>query len=172
VRGGDGRDTIRGNDGNDILEGNKGPDVILGLAGDDRIDGGPNTDECRQGPGSGRIRNCETADLRVRVLGPTFTNLEPEEVATFRIRVVNDGPDATGYELTLSVTDDGTCTGQEIWDGTSQEGLLKPGKTRVRQVEMRCGTSLNESTIHARVDPDARDPKPANNEASLTTIWD
>jgi hypothetical protein len=171
VKGGGGKDTIRGNGGNDILMGNGGSDTILGGAGNDSLNGGAGTDDCRQGPGSGPIRNCERADLQVRVLCPTNA---PEGDLTCRVRVINHGPDGTPYNLKTGDNEakgGGTVGCSNEWEIEQDFGNLGPGKRRTINLTSDCEIKGQPPVIwfRAEVDPVARDPRPGNNEDDDST---
>ena len=175
IFGGSGDDVIFGGGGGDDIFGYGGNDRLLGQGGNDFINGGTGTDDCRQGAGSGAIKQCEKADLKVRVFGPGYQNPEPEDMTTYRINVVNLGPRASGYILWLKVFENGVeCTGQDDWVGPNPKALLKPGRKRTHQVQMTCDDQVEDatSTVRAIVDADARDPKPKNNKAFRRTDWD
>ncbi len=110
LKGGAGRDSLNGRKGDDKLRGNGGPDWIRGGPGDDAISGGAGDDDCVQQGGAGPVRRCEQANLRV-------TLSCPDEAAAgsidCRVRVKNQGPDATTYQLMVrSDAEEGTpeCT--------------------------------------------------------------
>lgn len=175
VKGGGGKDTIRGNRGNDILKGNGGPDLILGNGGDDSLNGGAGTDECRQGPGSGPVRNCETADLRViATCVPSSVDAVSNYVCTATVKNPV-GPSASSYRLKVDEDDvrPARCffTAPGIESAWIQHPALGVGKKRKHVFDMGCEDGPGSNTFTATVDTDGRDPKPGNNSRKfLVTV--
>jgi RTX calcium-binding nonapeptide repeat (4 copies) len=164
AKGGAGNDRIFGADQNDILHGDAGNDTISGGQGNDTVDGGPGIDDCTQGGGSGPVRNCEKADLKVNVTCPA--NGGPG-ITTCQVKVKNRGPDRSSYTLHLgegTVVVTPNCTPS----GWSEDGIdfspLPSGASRTRSYDLDCEGEGGSNRFEARVDADARDPRPGNNE--------
>lgn len=169
IRGGQGGDSIWGDAGKDILLGQGGPDYIRGEAHGDTIDGGPQDDNCRQGPGTGPVRNCERANLRVWVFCPEQGG---DGLITCRVRVKNYGPDATTYGLEVGeATESGAanCV-PHSWDDEERQSFpaLGRGRFRTRSYTIKCNDPNPDSSewVGAAVYPDAFDRNKANNKAS------
>jgi Ca2+-binding RTX toxin-like protein len=165
AKGGGGGDTIRGNGGNDILQGNGGTDLLRGQAGNDRLDGGLAVDDCTQGPGTGPVRRCELADLRVSVLCPAIAS---EGLVTCKFKVTNRGPDGSGYFLDPG--DDQAKGGNTVICEEPDDFVgptLRPGGTRTRDFVFDCEITGQPPVVYleAEVDAFARDPKPGNDSA-------
>jgi hypothetical protein len=170
IFGGSGDDVMDGGPGPDDLFGFKGNDFILGKGGNDFIDGGTGIDNCQQGAGSGPVKNCERADLKVRVIGPGSPS--PSSF-TFKVTVRNVGPDASGYNLFLEESNGGTADcdfpGE---DQTITFSELKPQGVRTRSYQMTCSDVQPgaQVEIKAEVFTFARDPRLGNNRGSSGSI--
>lgn len=165
IFGGGDDDILLGGRGRDDLFGWRGDDTILGGPHDDFINGGPGTDDCSQGKGRGRIRNCERADLKVRVIAPSSP--ADADSATFKVRVKNRGPNATAYTLTVDEDNSGASCSPP-WEGVPQDfGKLRRGQKRTRSYVMTC--EINGASpmvrVTAEVDAAARDRRTGNDFA-------
>jgi hypothetical protein len=164
LKGGAGDDVLKGQRGDDVLKGNGGNDELKGGPGDDNLDGGPADDDCRQGSGSGPIKHCETADLRVTIIGPASP--AHEGLNTFKVKVKNLGPQAATYSLEVGEDNrHANCDGP--WEDVVKEfAELRPGSTRTRTYQVDCEIEDPDSwvQIFAEVYNDARDPRPGNND--------
>lgn len=173
IFGGSGDDAIFGSGGGDDIFGYTGDDVIIGGRGNDFINGGAGIDDCRQNAGTGRVRDCEKADLRVRVMGPSYLNGTD---VVYKVKVTNAGPRAVPYVIELTEADHGVsfCDGQEAWVGFHGFAKLAAGKSRVRKYGLYCEDDLADSWVKlkAEVTHSAYDPKPHNNKASRKTELD
>jgi hypothetical protein len=171
IFGGSGNDVMAGGPGDDDLFGWRGKDFIHGQDGNDFINGGPGTDECRQGSGNGRIRNCEKADLKIKVISPANA---PEGTITFKVKVKNRGPQAASYSIDLDETNrHARCFGPPPWEGFLHEfGKLRPGAKRITTYQVTCEIEDADPwvEVEAEVLNDARDPRKANNEDTSRTI--
>ena len=204
VLGRGGNDIVCGNRGNDKLVGGGGNDLMFGQAGRDKHFGGPGRDRlvggpandsfnggtgndaCLQGSGTGPMVNCErppvglvapiAADLAVTVTGPTYLNPEPTDKATYTVRVQNNGPATTGYQLSLGVAQQNViCSGQEAWIGLGAvQAALASGQHRDHSYQMYCDDQVAPATseVTAEVIAQVNDPVAANNKDSLITTWD
>jgi hypothetical protein len=176
------RDRIFGGSGDDIILGGPGPDDLFGYAGNDFIDGngsndfingGTGTDDCDQGKGVGPVKNCEKADLKIKIVGPG--NISFIHDVQFVVKVRNRGPDAAAYALILDQFTDGlSCDPKTDWDGKVQEfKKLGPKRTRKRTYATDCMVQSNNSWVEIVGDVDnyATDTKPDNNIYTERAIW-
>ena len=163
IFGGSGGDLIDGGGGGDDIFGYRGNDLIRGGDGNDFINGGAGTDRCYQGSGSGPIRNCEKADLKVKVIAPAVGS---ESSAPFKVKVKNRGPRATAYVLFMD-EENRHATCNPPWEGLLVDyPKLRPGQTRTRTFEPDC-TDISADAwveVEAEVFPYAKDRRPANNK--------
>jgi Ca2+-binding RTX toxin-like protein len=168
VKGGPGSDTIWGGAGPDVLKGNGGADWVRGGAGNDSINGGPGTDDCLQQGGTGPVRQCEKADLKVRINGPSDIS---EGTFEAKVKVRNLGPDASSYSLVLD--DQGNenvgCR-FDVENEAQRFGSLRPGATRTRTYPIDCELRSSGSgsfDLTVKVNADARDRRQSNNKDSV-----
>ena len=171
VFGGGGNDQMAGGPGHDDLFGWRGDDLIRGGGGNDFINGGSGVDNCAQGAGSGAIKRCERADLRVNVISPANA---PEGTLTFKVKVKNLGPHATPYNYLLDLSNrHATCGGAPPWEKLHEFGKLRRGATRKRTYQATCaiedpGSWVEVSAMILTVGA-ARDKRPANNSDTSRT---
>jgi hemolysin type calcium-binding protein len=177
VAGGGGDDDIAGAVGDDRLRGGKGNDTILGEDGDDTIDGGAGTDACDQGPGTGSVTNCEdsgppppgpSADLGVTVKSPRRANSGP---ITFKVTVVNEGPDASAYTLRLGLTHRRATCDDPAWVGDHVEAELAAAADRAEDFVVTCTKDRKGASVRvtATLLPVLTDPITANDTATSQT---
>jgi Ca2+-binding RTX toxin-like protein len=179
IFGGSGDDDIKGGPGHDDIFGFKGDDRIRGQDGNDFINGGAGTDDCAQGPGNGAVKRCEKADLKVKVNCPAVA---AEGVLTCKIKVINKGPNASGYVLDPGDSESKggntvTCDNEQPdlgpraadHDGyTFVSGAkLRPGAKRTVTFTTDCSIKSDPPVvwINAEVDAIAKDKNPSNNFA-------
>jgi hypothetical protein len=167
IFGGSGDDSIVGGPGHDDIFGFKGDDWIRGQGGNDFINGGAGTDDCAQGPGNGAVKRCEKADLKVKVNCPAVA---AEGVLTCKIKVINKGPNASGY--TLNPGDDETKGGNTVACDNEQPEFvsgakLRPGAKRTVTFTADCSIKSDPPVvwIKAEVDAIAKDKNPSNDFA-------
>jgi len=169
MKGGRGDDSMRAGGGADTLKGNDGNDYLRGQGGDDTLDGGSRFDDCKQGAGSGPVRNCETADLKIKVIGPVEA---PQGTVTFKVRVKNRGPGASSYSYSLDEENmQATCDGPQPWEGEHSFGELAPGARRTHKYDVTCSWNQEGAWVEVRavLKTDAQDPRAKNNSDTSRT---
>lgn len=123
-------------------------------------------DDCTQGGGTGPVRNCERADLKVVVLCPTNA---PEGELTCRVRVINLGPNGTPYRLTTADSEGkggNTVSCSNEWQTEEDFPTLGPGDRRTIAITGDCEIVGQPPVLwyRASVDAVALDSRPGNNE--------
>jgi hypothetical protein len=174
VCAGRGGDVVKGGAGKDRIFGGPGSDRLYGDGGFDRINGGSASDKCFKGGGGASLKQCEKADLEVKVSSPEIA--APDTLVPFTIEVTNNGPSAVAYDLLLSTENSGvSCSGlgKGKGSGTFPRGKLASGAKLIEVFHHMCELEgpIGVVTVTAKARAKGIDPNGGNNEGeSDTTI--